>query len=314
MELEAEGGGAARIFIGPGSRKTEIGRGRGFDTPDRTVSRRHVSFQLIAPVEDDGEARVSFEVLGRNPIIIVTPGGNKIVRRSEEGELSAGDRVSLSLRHPIFFSLKCRDGGEGRVEGGMTETAPERERTEEDEGIEDAGLEDSWRFPSSDLSQIDPVREFGFMVREHEFDDYLKRIREPEKWNWFLADERENSDKEEEEAVENTKKGERKAQRGGEDDEEWRGDSEDEKMAAAKAGGAERPGYLTRSEKKRSKPSPGDLKAGMEVDGARKRRSEEEEDEEDETLGGFIVGDNGEEEGEQEEEEEEEFDDKDDDD
>lgn len=163
MELEAEGGGAASIFIGPGSRKKEIGRGRGFATADRTVSRRHVSFEPTAPVEGDGEgkggrdaeARVSFEVLGRNPIVVVTRGGSKrIFRRSEAGELSTGDRVSLSLRHPIFFSLKHRGGGEG----GVTEATPEQERTEEDEGIGDAGLEGSLRFPSSDLSQIDPVR------------------------------------------------------------------------------------------------------------------------------------------------------------
>ncbi|XP_078428968.1 SMAD/FHA domain-containing protein [Wolffia australiana] len=281
MELEDDGG-SARIFVGPGSRTTELGRGRGFASADRSVSRRHVSFHLAEV--DGGEARVSFDVLGKNPVVVVFNGGTKkLFRKGQVGELAPGDRLSLSLKRPVFFSLKC---------------------------LNDFGEFES-RFLSSNQS---PIEEFGFLERGHEFDRFLGRIREPGAWNWFLEEEEEmkmNSDSEEE-ATKRKKKRGRKEKGRGEEDEDWTGESEEEKTEAAMAGGSgRRSRYLTRSGKT--------WQSSPDEDSARTRGFGEDDDPDDETLGGFIVGEMAgqeeeEEEEAEEEEEEEEFEEEDDDD
>ena len=123
MELEADHG-SARIFLEPGSGKIEVGRGHGLVSTDRTISRRHVSLELR-----ENEARVSFEVLGRNPVVVITDEGiKKLFRKKETGDLFPGDRITLSVKEPVFFSLK-----------GVSES--------------------DWRSQSSDMSRIgDPVK------------------------------------------------------------------------------------------------------------------------------------------------------------
>ncbi|MQL80231.1 hypothetical protein Taro_012683 [Colocasia esculenta] len=227
MELEAEDG-ATRIPIFPGSQKTEVGRGTGLATSDSTISRRHVSFQLAAhpqvrlegePAQEADAARVSFEVIGRNPVLVITrEGGKQIFRRSERGELGPGDRISLSLKTPCFLSVKSSAGG-GVVDKGVLDAVRRREqrtlqrRKEREEaqgkeseradvsrvnvGEEGGGAGEESKLQMLDLSEIDPVKEFGFLVRGHEFDHYTRKIRDIKRWNWFLTEQGDSNDEDE---------------------------------------------------------------------------------------------------------------------
>ncbi|KAG1330178.1 troponin T, skeletal muscle [Cocos nucifera] len=327
MELEAEDG--TRIPIERCS-KTEVGRGSelGFGpyAADRAVSRRHLSLRLLGPAGDDssGDFRVSFEVTGKNPILVCRSGGGdkRVYRNLERGELRAGDRFSLSLKNPSFFVLRRREGV-GEVEKRVLDAVERRERRTLErrlekerkerkaraeapggEGDEDGGLE--LLLGSLDVFQIDPVREFGFLVRGHEFDNYPKqKIRPIGDWNWFLEDPGGDSDDDDEATCPRGKvKRRKKIGGGGSDDDNWSGESEKEKVLVAKFGGSRRPCYSTRSKdaKKRHSDASGGGHPAL-LKGVKAQKGEDiEEDEEDETLGGFIVDDE-EVEGEEEEEE-----------
>ncbi|XP_010925461.1 uncharacterized protein [Elaeis guineensis] len=341
MELEAEDG--TRIPMERCS-KTEVGRGPelgfGPSAADRTVSRHHLSLHLLGPAGDDagcddsgGDFRVSFEVTGKNPILVCRSGSGdkRVYRNSEKGELRAGDRFSLSLKNPSFFVLRRREreGEAVEVEKRVLDAVERRERRTVERRMEkerraraeapggegheedsDGGLEVV--LGSLDVSQIDPVREFGFLVRGHEFDNYPKqKIRPIGDWNWFLEDPGGDSDDDEltNEATSPRGKVRRRKKKGGRgsDDENWSGESEEEKVLVAKFGSSKRPSYSTRSKdaKKRRSDASGGRHPAM-PKGVKAQKDEDiEEDEEDETLGGFIVDDE-EEEGEEEEEEEEE--------
>lgn len=106
MEIEGEDG--SRIQLRAGS-EAVFGRGSGFRSADRTVSRRHLLFRA-----DDGRtepARVSFEVLGKNPVWVRSGGGEevRVYRTFEKGELAAGDWLCASGRLPIWFAVKAID-------------------------------------------------------------------------------------------------------------------------------------------------------------------------------------------------------------
>lgn len=110
MEIEGEDG--TKLILKPGD-KAVFGRGAGFTTDDLTVSRRHVSLEL-KPFAGGGteSGRVSFEVLGRNPVWVrKREPGEKIrtFRKSETGEIAAGDRFCVSGQLPNWFTLKRRD-------------------------------------------------------------------------------------------------------------------------------------------------------------------------------------------------------------
>lgn len=110
MEIEGEDG--TKLFL-KARVKAVFGRGAGFNTEDLTVSRSHVSLEFKPSAAGTGRSdRVSFEVLGRNPIWVI-PGetGKKIqtLRKSETGEIAAGDRFCVSGNLPIWFTLKRRD-------------------------------------------------------------------------------------------------------------------------------------------------------------------------------------------------------------
>lgn len=104
MEIEGEGG--AKFALNNGH-KTVFGRGLGFNTSDRTVSRRHVELEVQTnPAQK--EAKVSFVVLGKNPIWVWsrTDGEVRVFRRLEKGELGAGDSFCVSGKIPAWFTLR----------------------------------------------------------------------------------------------------------------------------------------------------------------------------------------------------------------
>jgi hypothetical protein len=102
MEFQGEDGSKFPLQTAD---KLLFGRGSGFNADDHTVSRRHVSFQLN---ESDSESpRVSFQVIGRNPIWVLknSDGTLKLFRKFEKGWLELGDRFCLSGKTPIWFNF-----------------------------------------------------------------------------------------------------------------------------------------------------------------------------------------------------------------
>lgn len=262
MEIEGEEG--SKIEVGIGS-KAVFGRGCGFNTKDRRVSRRHVIFEL------DDKQTVSFQVVGKNPICVRSGEENvKIFRRLEKGVVAAGDWFCISSQNPVRFRLKRRIGG--------------RRVQESDSG--------NWYSERFDLSKIDPVKEFGFLVIGHELDCYPKqRIKDARSWDWFLEEPEQDSEGgESSERKKKNGRGKRKKKVGGNDDnygDDWSGESEDDEVVG-KIIKVDRPKYSTRS-KGLDKPR---------QDTKRERVSARKTNEDDETLGAFIVDDD-EEEGEQ---------------
>lgn len=113
MELEFAGGGRISIgrdFTSEIGRNLGLGLGFGVYASDRTVSRCHLSLRNLG---DDG-SRVSFRVIGRNPVWVCArdDGDKALFRNSETGELRAGDCFSLSLKNPKFIFVRTREGGE----------------------------------------------------------------------------------------------------------------------------------------------------------------------------------------------------------
>ena len=141
MEVEGEDGSK---FVLEKDVKAVFGRGSGFDTNDRTVSRNHVLFQL-----SQTETRVSFVVTGRNPVWVLSKknGRIRVFRKFEKGELEPGDRFCLSGKTPIWFNLK------------------ETEFQELEEEVTQS-LQSGTDLGAMDVSGIDPVKGKGsnFMV------------------------------------------------------------------------------------------------------------------------------------------------------
>ncbi|CAN4100094.1 unnamed protein product [Withania somnifera] len=207
-----------------------------------------------------------------------------------------GDMFCVSANKPIWFTLK-------RVDFSKKELEMESQLAESLQSSScPIGIE--LDFGDVDISGIDPVQEFGFLVMGHEFDGYPKKmIREIKNWNWFIEDEEAESEADEDSDRKSRKGARRKRKKKGEgDDDEWTGESEDEKELSTMSKKLQGSKYITRSKDKsnakRNKPSTQ----------KKTRPSEEDEDEEDETLGGFIVDDAEEEVEVGDDEEEEEFD------
>ncbi|GLT73244.1 hypothetical protein SLA2020_451160 [Shorea laevis] len=162
MELEGEDG--SRIAL-QDEQKTVFGRGLGFHTNDRTVSRHHVLLGAKTSEDKSGSQtgpKVSFEVVGKNPIWVRESGGGEIIRvfrRGEKGDVAPGDWLCFSGRTPVWFTVRGSGFGEGekRVSGSEN------------------GLDPNLR-SGFDVSEIDPVKEFGFLVMGHEFDHYPKQM------------------------------------------------------------------------------------------------------------------------------------------
>lgn len=114
MEVELQGEDGSNFTLATAD-KALFGRGSGFNTHDRTVSRRHVSFQLNNP--ETSPPRVSFQVIGNNPIWVSTTtnhGGEtlSLFRKFDEGHLELGDRFSLSGKAPFWFHFKEKEKGQ----------------------------------------------------------------------------------------------------------------------------------------------------------------------------------------------------------
>lgn len=157
MEVESEEG--SRIAIENGH-KTVFGRGLGFHNDDRTVSRRHVLLEAKTSDEKSGSQtghKVSFEVIGKNPIWVRESGSEEIrvFRRGEKGEVAAGDCLCLSGKRPASFTVREMGSGEGerRILGSENELAK--------------SLTSELEFDGLDVSAIDPVKgmHFKFLTR-----------------------------------------------------------------------------------------------------------------------------------------------------
>ncbi|KAH0982413.1 hypothetical protein GBA52_009590 [Prunus armeniaca] len=277
MAMEIEVDDHSKLILEKGH-KTVFGRGNGFSTNDRTVSRRHVLFEFEHKIANQTEPSVSFEVLGRNPIWVRSQkdGGVRVFRRSEKGEVAAGDWFCVSGNRPVWFRVRNVEveERENRVLESESELAEGLQRGSELEGL--------------DVSGIDPVKEFGFVVMGHEFDPHPKQmIRDVKKWNWFLEEPRKESENDDEFEQKERKGAPRKRKKGKEnEDEEWTGESEADEELVAKFRKVNKPKYSTRS--RASFEPQKDAKCGSKSSVQKKKTSSLGE--EDETLGGFIVG------------------------
>ncbi|XP_031091447.1 sodium/potassium/calcium exchanger 1 [Ipomoea triloba] len=301
MEIESCGGSITRLI--PGS-ITVFGRGAGVKDNDRAVSRRQLLFQLNHEGKDP---RVRFEVAGKNPVWVhgSTSGGVKAYRSSERGEMESGDMFCVSAKNPVWFTLKRIDfDAEGETDMVRDSLIGSELAGSPGSGHGQRGI-DELELDSINLSDIDPVKEFGLVVMGREFDGYPKKmIRDIKNWDWFIEEFRDESDCDE-------GRGRKRKKVGKNDDEEWTGESEEEKETITKSRKSQRPKYMTRSNDC-GKPSKG---VGKHKLSAQRKNTSNEDSEDDETLGGFIVEDDemeedkdvGDEE-EEEEEEEEEFD------
>ena len=159
LELEIEGEDGCKLGFGVRqAQNTVLGRGCGFNTKDRTVSRRHVSFQLNSDSDSDseeGRVSVSFEVIGRNPIWVWSTtsdgGALRLFRKFDKGQLEFGDRFSLSAKTPFWFHFNKHPPY--NYEAAVAES--ENENENENEGPSSRADLDVDQF---DLSQIDPVK------------------------------------------------------------------------------------------------------------------------------------------------------------
>lgn len=169
---------------------------------------------------------------------------------------------------------------------------------------------------------IDPVKEFGFLVEGSEFEQYKNRHKpDGGRWVWPPAAKSPaecRSDEDDEDQQEKHTRSSRGKKRADEDDDEWRGDDREEKLAIASA---KKPkvgakvnlrSHEPSSSKKRDNAIKKAVSHSM-VKDRRKRLEDEDEDEDedeaDETLGGFIVDDDEEEDDDADDEEDESSDD-----
>ncbi|PON96169.1 Serine/threonine protein kinase [Trema orientale] len=314
MAMEIEGQDGAKFELENGH-KTVFGRGFGLSTDDRTVSRHHVALE-VKP--GPTEPRVSFEVLGKNPVWVWSKedGEVRVFRRSEKGELAAGDWFCVSGKGPSWFNLR---------NFGVEEDRGKRIFEGESELAESLGA--GSEFEGFDISGIDPVKEFGFVVMGHEFDLYPKHvIRDVKSWDWFLEEDSKGSeddddDDDDDEFEKKKKKGVRKKRKKSEknEDDNWTGESEDDKDVVSNMRKTNnRPKYSTRSKDRDNKPPLKDTQGSKTSQQKKIHRADDDDDDddEDETLGGFIAGDDeldqDEETGGDDDEEEAEFEDDDD--
>ncbi|KAI3977818.1 hypothetical protein MKX01_008253 [Papaver californicum] len=300
MEIEGEDG--TKIQLNKSS-ITEFGRGLGFQFDDRTVSRRHISLQISNLGEkNDGESRVSFEVLGKNPIWVLSNDTKEIsvFRNLEKGELKVRDGFCVSCKNPVFFTLKIF-GGFDRKSEDEKENRILKERDRIERIPVDTKMEGSIQSEGEggfDASEIDPVKEFGFLKMGHEFDNYPKhKIRGIKDMDWFLEEQKQDSEDDEGNRAKKRNRLGRKKKGNVMEDDDWTGESEDEKVSVSKMRMEKRPKYSkTRSKDKNGKIlDVGSSKSSSwnSTIHANDEDEEEDEEEDDETLGGFIVDDEG---------------------
>ncbi|MFS7909548.1 putative transcription factor interactor and regulator FHA-SMAD family [Helianthus anomalus] len=265
MEIESKNGSKIRV-----EEEMDFGRGLGFGSTDRTVSRRHVSFKPHD--DDDGSSSVYFQVKGKNPIWVrhSTNPHIRVYNASQSGQLNIGDSFCLSSKHPVWFNLN-KITSSNRYEEAFAEIS----------GFDHDEIE------TTDID--DPVKEFGFVVMGHEFDCYQKKLIR-RNWNWFLEEPIKDSDDEDDDDEKRSRKKRKKSGKR-DDDEVWTGESEEEEEedveSIKKLRNDTKPKYSTRSKDKGRKGAG----ASKSVKDDAKKKAMSDEDEGDETLGGFIVDD-----------------------
>ena len=124
MKVEGEDG--SKIVLQNAGDKVVFGRGFGFNTKDKTVSRRHVVFELAKCGESQTGSKfskVSFEVVGKNPMWVREHGSGEIrvFRKGEKGDVAEGDWLCfLSGKRPVWFAV--RESGSGEREKRVLES------------------------------------------------------------------------------------------------------------------------------------------------------------------------------------------------
>lgn len=150
MEVVSEDG--SLIQMKPGQTR-KLGRAHGLNAADKTISRRHLSF-FIPRVANDQEIHLQFEVLGRNPIYVNKDNEVKIFRRYEIGEMENGDMFCVSVKNPVWYTVrKIQNGGESVRQNDLeSELAGNLESGFGFKGVE-------YLQPDGvDISDIDPVK------------------------------------------------------------------------------------------------------------------------------------------------------------
>ncbi|KAI4331277.1 hypothetical protein MLD38_029477 [Melastoma candidum] len=207
-----------------------------------------------------------------------------------QGWVGVGDAFCFSGNEPFWFFLEeGTQAAQVCTAGGVVDMGRE---SDVDEGLE------------VDVSAIDPVKEFGFLVVGHEFDSYPRHmLREVNDWDWFLEEPSKEWDDGRDESDEARARSRRKRKRmkkakgdAMEEDEEWMGESEEDEEVLRKVSKAKKGVYLTRSRdplKPTKKARDGGESSSMQKGRADHLEVEDDEDDEDddETLGGFIVYD-----------------------
>ncbi|KAK9755961.1 hypothetical protein RND81_01G062800 [Saponaria officinalis] len=305
MEIQGTDGSKTRL---KSDSTTIFGRKNLSNSTDLSISRNHISFDLISspnsPINRTKNPRVSFQVIGKNPIWIYNKFGDKKVttlKGFQKGELGIDDLFCISGKNPVWFALKKIEDGEFGEIGGKRLDFGENFDVDLSECLgDDYGVDDDdcdLGFDSVDVSNIDPVQEFGFLVIGHEFDQYPKKmIRHIRNWDWFLDDPIKGSDDEESEETIRKKAERRKRKKtSGDDDvdDEWTAESEGDELPT-KATKIRKQKYHTRS---KDPSTSHNKRTGTKTSSTTSRKVEKEEyedddeDEEDQTLGGFIVDD-----------------------
>lgn len=165
--MEIEGTDGSKTLLKPGS-TGEFGRGLGFTSDDRTVSRRQISFQTHNPPDHEDETKVSFEVVGRNPIWVYSnqDGEVRTFTKFERGEMENGDMFCVSASKPIWFTLKRIDLDDEDKRGAEKELEMETQLAETLQSSScpvGIGLD----VENIDISGIDPVQ--GLIISPYLF-------------------------------------------------------------------------------------------------------------------------------------------------
>ncbi|PWA48102.1 hypothetical protein CTI12_AA493100 [Artemisia annua] len=267
MELESENGSKITLPKNPNT-PIQLGRNSLSQTPDKTVSRHHITLNY-----NTQKGILKFVVYGKNPIWVheFDKDEIKVYRRGDKGELKVGDSFCVGGKDFVWFKVREIDGVDEDLKMELGDDFGEIGESLGGGHVTDVD---------------DPVKEFGFVVMGHEFDNYPKKmIRDMRNWDCNRK----------------AKKGKRrKRKKGGlnddEDDDVWTGESEEDAELIKKLRNDPKPKYKTRSkDQKKSRKGASTSRSGtdttkssaMDVD----VEDDDDEDENDETLGGFIVDD-----------------------
>ncbi|XP_030969670.1 uncharacterized protein LOC115989945 [Quercus lobata] len=296
--MEVEGEDSSKTMLQNAGDKVVFGRGFGFNTKDKIVSRRHVVFELAKCGESQTGSKYSkvlFEVVGKNPIWVREHGSGEIrsFRMGEKGDVAEGDWLCLlSGKRPVWFAV--RESGSGEREKRVLESEIGLGESlgggfEFDDGVDVEALDIDPVKGVIDQSEI--VRMVGEKYRiiplkfvvSHRFKQMLRDIRN---WDWFLEEPKRESDDDEYLEKSGKRSVMKRRRKAAGNDDDFTGESDDDKELVKKLRKVARPKYSTRS-KDRNKPhmEAKDGKSSLQ----KKTIGANEDDYDDETLGGFIV-------------------------